>query len=206
MSDAVAPSPAAPSGRYSAVAIAFHWVIAVLLVSMVFYGWWMEGLRDQLFAGEVSAETVSGAYNWHKTAGILILLLSLARLAWRLSHKPPALPGHMKPWERYFARFTHVAFYAVMIGVPIGGYVTASSFGDSFPILLFNEIALPKLPVPQTDSFQSFSGSAHGAGGWVILVLLALHAGGALKHHLLDRDGVLTRMIPGLTIPPQTKA
>ncbi|MGJ3232228.1 MAG: cytochrome b [Oceanicaulis sp.] len=206
MSDAVAPSPAAPSGRYSAVAIAFHWVIAVLLVSMVFYGWWMEGLREQLFAGEVSVETVSGAYNWHKTAGILVLLLSLGRLAWRLTHKPPALPAHMKAWERLFARFTHVAFYAVMIGVPIGGYVTASSFGDNFPILLFNEIALPKLLVPQTEAFQGFAGSAHGAGGWVILVLLAIHAGGALKHHFLDRDGVLTRMIPGLSIPPQDKA
>ncbi|MEQ8406577.1 MAG: cytochrome b [Oceanicaulis sp.] len=206
MSDAVAPSPAAPSGRYSAVAIAFHWVIAALLVSMVFYGWWMEGLREALGRGEVSVGYVSGAYNWHKTAGILVLLLSLGRLAWRLTHKPPALPGHMKSWERLFARFTHVAFYAVMIGAPLGGYVTASAFGDSFPILLFNEITLPKLPVPQSSEFREFAGSAHGAGGWVILVLLALHAGGALKHHILDRDGVLTRMIPGLNVPPQNKA
>lgn len=206
MSDVVAPSPAAPSGRYSAVAIAFHWVIAALLVSMVFYGWWMEGLRDQAFAGEVSLETVGAAYNWHKTAGILILLLSLARLGWRLTHTPPALPAGTPGWQRIVARATHVGFYAVMIGVPIGGYVTASSFGDTFPILLFNEIALPKLPVPQTEDFQSFAGSAHGAAGWVILVLLALHAGAALKHHLVDRDGVLLRMIPGLNIPKQDKA
>ena len=206
MSDAVAPSPAAPSGRYSAVAIAFHWVIAVLLVSMVFYGWWMEGLREALGRGEVSIALVSGAYNWHKTAGIAILLLSLARLGWRLSHKPPALPGHMKRWERLFARFTHVAFYAVMIGLPIGGYVVASSYAPQLPILLFNEIQLPALPVPKTTEFQEFSGSAHGAGGWVILVLLAIHAGAALKHHFLDRDGVLLRMIPGLNIPRQDKA
>ncbi|MFW6413570.1 MAG: cytochrome b [Oceanicaulis sp.] len=206
MSDAVAPSPAAPSGRYSAVAIAFHWTIAFLLVGMVFYGWWMEGLREGLGTGETTFEQVGAAYNWHKTVGILILLLSLGRLAWRLTHKPPALPAHMKTWERYFARFTHVAFYAVMIGVPLGGYVAASAFGDAFPILLFNEIALPKLPVPQTSDFQAFSGSAHGAGGWVILVLLALHAGGALKHHFLDRDGVLTRMIPGLNVPKQDRA
>ena len=206
MSDAAAPSPTTPSGRYTSVAIAFHWVIAVLLVSMVFYGWWVEGLREQLFAGEVSVDLVSGAYNWHKTAGIAILLLSLARLGWRLSHTAPALPAETPGWQRIVARATHVGFYAVMIGAPIGGYVTASSFGDSFPILLFNEIALPKLPVPQTEAFQGFAGSVHGAGGWVILVLLALHAGAALKHHFLDRDGVLTRMIPGLNIPPQDRA
>ncbi|MFW5661775.1 MAG: cytochrome b [Oceanicaulis sp.] len=201
MSDAVAPSHSAPSGRYSAVAIAFHWVIAILLVSMVFYGWWMEDLT----VADTSLGFVIGAFNWHKTVGILILVLSLARLAWRLTHRPPALPSHMKRWERLFARFTHVAFYAAMIGVPIGGYVTASAFGDSFPILLFNELALPKLPVPQTTEFQEFSASAHGAGGWVILVLLALHAAGALKHHFVDRDGVLLRMIPGLNVPRQDR-
>jgi len=179
MSDAVAPSPAAPSGRYSAVAIALHWIIAILLVGMVFYGWWMEDLRDALRAGDISIGFLSGAYNWHKTVGITILVLSLARLAWRLSHKPPALPEHMKSYEKFF---------------------------DSFPILFLNELALPKLPVPQTEGFRGFAGSAHGAGGWVILVLLAIHAGGALKHHFLDRDGVLLRMIPGLNLPKQDKA
>ncbi|MGX6648304.1 cytochrome b [Maricaulaceae bacterium MS644] len=206
MSDAVAPSPATPSGRYTAVAIALHWIIAILLVGMVFYGWWMEDLRDALGAGEISIGFLSGAYNWHKTVGITILVLSLARLAWRLSHKPPALPSHMKSYEKILARFTHVGFYAVMIGVPLGGYVVASSFGDMFPILFLNEVTLPKLPVPQTEGFREFAGSAHGAGGWVILVLLALHAGAALKHHLVDRDGVLLRMIPGLNIPKQDKA
>jgi len=208
MADATAaPGPAHPeSKRYTSVAIAFHWGIAALLVGMVFYGWWMEGLRDAANEGEVSFATVQSAYNWHKTTGIAILVLSLARLGWRFTHKVPPLPPHMNAFERVAARFTHVGFYAVMIGAPIGGYITASSYGDLFPILLFNEIALPKLPVPQTEAFQQLSGSAHGAGGWVILVLLALHAGAALKHHFVDRDGVLQRMIPGLNVPPQDKA
>lgn len=200
-----APSPA-PSKRYTTVAIALHWVIAVMLVSMVFFGWWMEELRELAQAGEMSFGAVQAAYNWHKTAGITILILSLARLAWRLTHPVPPLPAGTPGWQAFAARFTHIAFYAVMIGAPIGGYVTASSYGDLFPILLFNEIALPKLPVPQTEDFQAFSGSMHGAGGWVILVLLAVHAGAALKHHVLDRDGVLQRMIPGLNVPPQDKA
>lgn len=187
--------------RYTAVAITLHWIIAVLLVSMVFYGWWMEGLVDPMMRGEVSVGYVQGAYNWHKTAGIIILVLSLARLVWRLTHPAPALPTGMKSWERIGARFTHFAFYAVMIGAPIGGWVTASA--TQFPNKMFNSDALllPRLPVPQTDSFYEFASSMHGAAGWVVLILLVLHVGAALKHHFVNRDGVLARMIPGLNAP-----
>ncbi len=189
---------------YTTVAIAFHWVIAIMLVSMVFYGWWMEGLRDLALTGEMTFAEVQAAYNWHKTAGITILILSLARLAWRFTHPVPPLPVPMKPWETILARFTHIAFYAVMIGAPIGGWVTASA--TNFPTRLFNieGFDLPRLPVPQTEGFYELAGSMHGAGGWVILGLLALHAGAALKHHFLDRDGTLQRMIPGLNTPTQT--
>jgi cytochrome b561 len=184
------------TGRYTAVAIALHWIIAVMLVSMVFYGWWMEGLSEAAATGEVSFTEVQAAYNWHKTAGIIILLLSLARLAWRFTHPVPPLPSGMKPWEVLLARVTHIAFYAVMIGAPIGGWVTASA--TQFPTRLFNMegFILPRLPVPQTEGFFEFAGSMHSAGGWVILVLLALHAGAALKHEFVDKDGVLARMIP----------
>ncbi len=211
MTDAAASDPLQPEGghpesrRYTSVAIAFHWVIAVLLVGMVFYGWWMEGLRDAANEGEVSFATVQSAYNWHKTTGITILILSLARLGWRFTHKVPPLPAHMNGLERFAARFTHVGFYAVMIGAPIGGWVTASA--TNFPTHLFNvdALVLPRLPVPQSSEFYETAGSVHGAGGWVILILLTLHAGAALKHHFVDRDGVLQRMIPGLNVPPQTK-
>ncbi|MCR9128021.1 MAG: cytochrome b [Alphaproteobacteria bacterium] len=204
MTAETAPSPT-PSSRYTTVAIALHWVIAVMLVSMVFYGWWMEELRDLALAGEMTFGEVQAAYNWHKTAGIIILVLSLGRLAWRLTHPVPPLPAATPGWQAFLARFTHVAFYAVMIGAPIGGWVTASS--TQFPTHLFNvdALTLPRLPVPQTEGFYELAGSMHGAGGWVILILLALHAGAALKHHFIDRDGILQRMIPGLNTPPQTK-
>ncbi|TGY88474.1 cytochrome b [Marinicauda algicola] len=200
MSDTAKPTA---SDRYGAVSIFFHWTIAALMVGMVFYGWWMEGVREAAFAGEASFSAASSAYNWHKTIGIAVLALSLARLGWRLGHPVPPLPAHMAAWEKGLARFTHVAFYVLMIGMPIGGYVAASSFTGNFPILLFDAVELPKLPVPQTSDFQELSGSLHGAGGWVILGVLALHVAGALKHHIVDRDGVLTRMIPGLDVPEQ---
>ncbi len=201
MAAETAPSPA-PSSRYTTVAIVFHWVIAIMLVSMVFYGWWME----ELSISDDGVGFVQGAYNWHKTAGITILILSLARLGWRLTHPVPPLPAGTPGWQAFVARFTHVAFYAVMIGAPIGGWITASA--TRFPTKLFNAdaLTLPRLPAPQTDQFYELASSIHGAGGWVILTLLALHAGAALKHHVLDRDGVLQRMIPGLNVPSQDKA
>lgn len=192
-----------PGERYGAVSIFFHWTIAALIVGNIFFAWWMEGVRDAAFEGEASFALAGSVYNWHKTIGIAILALSLARLGWRLGHPVPPLPDRMKTWEKGLARFTHVAFYVLMIAMPIGGYVAASAFTANFPILLFDAIELPKLPVPQTSDFQSLAGSVHGAGGWVIFAVLFLHVAGALKHHLLDRDGVLTRMIPGLEIPSQ---
>jgi cytochrome b561 len=190
--------------RYTSVAIALHWLLAIAMLGMVFFGLWMEGLREQLNDPERASlelfQQVQAAFNWHKTVGIAILVLSLFRLFWRLTHKVPPLPDKMKGWEKAAARTTHVLFYALMIGLPIGGYVAASSFGDTFPILAFNnpDLALPKLPVPQTEEFQQMTGQAHGLGGRVVLLLTLLHVGAALKHHFLDRDDTLARMLPFL--------
>ena len=189
--------------RYTTVAIILHWLIAVMLVSLVFVGWWMEDLGEAARAGEISFGQVQAVYNWHKTAGILVLLLSLARLGWRFTHPVPALPATMKPWEALGARAAHIGFYVVMIGMPLIGWAMVSN--SSLPTRLFNieGFNLPGLPVPDVEAVHEVLGSAHSAGGWVILMLLALHAGAALKHHFLDRDGVLNRMVPGLNVPPQ---
>jgi len=187
------------SQRYTGVAIALHWILAALLVGMVFYAWNMEELKETLFAGgDVTIGEVQFAYNMHKTVGLLILALSLGRLAWRLTHPAPALPEGMAGWERLAATATHWAFYAVMIGLPLGGLVAASAAEP--PTLLFNnpDLVLPKLPVPQTEGFQNVTGSVHGAGGWVIFGLLGLHVAAALKHQFINKDGLIGRMIPFL--------
>ena len=186
--------------RYNGVAMALHWVIAILLISMVFWGWWMEDLREGALTGEVAFEKVEFAYNWHKTAGILILLLSLARLAWRFINPPPPLSPNLKPYEKFGAHGVHIAFYGVMIGAPIMGWVTASA--GQFPSKLFNsDLLLPRLPVPQNEDLEALAGSLHGMSGWIIFALLALHVGAALKHQIIDKDGNLARMIPFLPAP-----
>lgn len=182
--------------RYTAIAVLLHWLMAALLVGMIFMGWQMEDLRERALAGEMSFAEVQTWYNWHKTIGISLLVLALARLVWRLTHKAPPLPEGMKPWEAVAARATHIAFYAVMIGMPVGGWLTASA--TNFPSYIANNPALelPHLPVPN-DLYETF-GAMHSAGAWVILALLALHVGAALKHHFVNKDDVLTRMIPFL--------
>ncbi len=182
--------------RYTAIAIILHWIIAALLIGMVFFGWYMEDLSHGFQAGEVSLESVLQAYNWHKTIGLLILLLSLGRLAWRLTHKTPGMPEGMKSWEKLAAQAVHWAFYGIMIGMPIMGWISASA--AEFDSFLFNnpDMTMPRLPVPQSEGLHNVTGSIHGAGGWPILILFALHAGAALKHQLVNKDGLLHRMIP----------
>ncbi|WP_440957599.1 cytochrome b [Oceanicaulis sp. LC35] len=194
---------ATASSRYTTVAIILHWLIAAMLISLIFVGWWMEDLGAAARAGEVSFDFTRGVYNWHKTAGILVLVLSLVRLGWRLTHPAPALPSGMKPWEAFAAKAIHKLFYVVMIGLPLIGWLMVSN--SSLPTRLFNieGFNLPGLPVPDSEFLHEALESAHGAGAWVIIVLLALHAGAALKHHIIERDGVLTRMLPFVNVPKQ---
>ncbi|MCC5981911.1 MAG: cytochrome b [Oceanicaulis sp.] len=182
--------------RYTAVAIILHWLMAALIIGMIFLGWAMEGMREQALAGQMSFAEVQAFYNWHKTIGIGLLILALARLGWRLTHPVPPLPAGMKSWERVAARLSHTGFYVIMIAMPVGGWLTASA--TNFPSYIANNPALelPHLPVP--NALYETLGAMHGAGAWVIFAFLALHIGAALKHHFGDRDDVLTRMIPFL--------
>jgi cytochrome b561 len=182
--------------RYTAVAITLHWLMAAALVGMIFMGWRMEDMRDLALAGDLTFAEVQTYYNWHKTIGISLLVLALARLGWRFTHKVPPMPDTMKPWEKLAARATHIAFYAVMIAVPVFGWLTASA--TNFPSYLANNPALELPHLPVSNDLYEPLGSIHGAGGWVIFALLALHAGAALKHHFINKDAVLTRMIPFL--------
>lgn len=189
------------TNRYTGVAIVLHWLIAVMLVVLIVVGWQAGDMREALLSGQetdTTLEDVTFIFNMHKTFGMLVLLLSLARLAWRFTHQTPPLPETMAGWEKFAARFTHIGFYVLMIGMPLGGWVVASSSG--LPSYMFDSAALrlPDLPVPESESLHDFSAWLHGRGGWAILILLALHAGAALKHHIIDKDDVLSRMLPFL--------
>lgn len=180
------PDGVAP-GRYTSVAKALHWAIAVLIIGQLIGGVVMHKLPgDAPFKYE--------AYQFHKSFGLIVLALSVFRLGWRLTHKAPPLPAHTSGWERVLARFTHVAFYVLIIAVPLAGWlmVSASPYPSEF-FLLTGIVDLPGAGILSADAWAE----AHEYMAFAIIGLLALHVAGALKHRYVDHDGVLSRMLPG---------
>ena len=181
--------------RYGAVAIALHWTIAVLIVGLIAVGVYMHELP-------LSHPDKFKLYQLHKSFGITVLLLSLARLVWRLTHPAPPLPDDMADWEKGIARATHFIFYALIIVTPLVGWAMVSASVFNIDTKLFGVIPWPHLPVLSTlenkEPVEEALKGAHELLGFAITGLLALHIAAALKHHFVNKDDVLTRMIPFL--------
>jgi len=174
--------------RYSAVAIALHWLIALAIVALVVIGIVMTGLPDTDLTRKFAL------YQLHKSLGITVLALSLLRLAWRLTHRPPPLPGTLKPWERRAAWATHIGFYGLIIVIPLLGWAMVSASPYNIPTVLWGEIPWPHLRVPKS-AFEAFR-TGHVLLAFGAIALLVLHVAAALKHHYILRDDVLARMLP----------
>ena len=130
----------------------------------------------------------------HKALGITILVLTLVRIAWRLSHPKIPPPAGMPVWQKQAARVSHLLFYGLLIGLPLGGWAASSAGGRV--VEWFGLFPLPMLPVPLDRDLAGTFMDAHELGVKVLYVLLAIHVLAALKHHFVDRDGVLRRMVP----------
>ncbi len=171
--------------RYSPVARAFHWLLAVAIIGSFSVGAYMADLP--------LSPTKLKLYNWHKWAGVVILTLSALRLLWRLTHRPPAdLP--MPAWQRQAAHAAHWAMYALFFAVPLVGWAYSSAAG--FPIVLFGVLPLPDFVSPNRELAEAIK-PWHGNLAWLLAGVVVLHVAGALKHHFVDRDGLLQRMLPG---------
>lgn len=173
-----------PTQRYSYTAITLHWLLALLLAFQIALGWALEGDNSpELFA----------RYQLHKSVGITILLLSLARLALRLfAPRPPASEG--PAWTRALAGTVHWLFYLVMILGPITGWLIVSTARVQVPTLLYGLFPWPHLPVGR--SWHEPAEAIHGAMAWLAIGLFALHIAGALRHQWLLGKPELQRMIP----------
>lgn len=186
---------AARSG-YSRISITLHWLIALLLVGNFVGGL----LLEDLINSSVPAERQLGftIVQLHKSMGLTILMLSLLRLLTRLAVGTPPLPAHMTPVERSLARLTHWGFYAVMILVPLSGWVMVSASPLGFPTIWFGLFEWPHLPVETSKATSGAAAEVHEVIAFLGAGLFVLHVAGALKHHFLDRDDVLARMLPFL--------
>ena len=178
--------PLISTARYSGVAIALHWLIAVL-IAINFVAAWIADSFPKPQHMQIMAN--------HKAFGITILLLSLVRLAWRLGHRPPAdLP--MRRWESVLAHSVHRLLYALMIGIPLVGWIMVSLFSGGKPVSLFGLFGFPGLPLAANHALGETFGEVHGTLAIGMLVLIGLHVAGALKHQILEKKPQLQRMLP----------
>lgn len=181
---------AASAARYTLTAIVLHWVLGLSLVAMFGLGLYMAELPFSPWRLKL--------YNWHKWAGITLLALSALRLLWRLTHQPPALPAAMQAampaWQRWAHHATHHGLYALFFVVPLVGWAYSSAAG--FPVVVFGVWPLPDW-VPVSKDLADAIKPWHEITAFSLAGLVVLHVGAALKHQLIDRDGLLARMWPG---------
>lgn len=187
---------AAAQDRYTSVAIALHWLIAFMVVGQIAGGLFMHNLDDD------QAKLKFELYQWHKSFGVSVLLLTLVRLGWRLTHKAPALPAAMPAWERLAARGALVGFYVLLVAIPLAGWalVSSSPYADSVQTYLFGVIHWPHLPfftgVEDREAVSDGFAEIHEYLAFAMIGLIGLHVAAALKHHFINKDSVLAHMLP----------
>jgi cytochrome b561 len=176
---------AAPS--YTRTAIALHWLIAAL----IFFAWPLGVYMVDL---PLSPQKLH-YYSWHKWAGVVVFALALARLAWRAGHPAPALPAAMPRWQKAAAAGLHHLLYVLLLAIPLTGWLMSSAKG--FQTVLFTVLPLPDL-LAKDKALGDLLDLVHEALNWGLLALVVVHVAASLKHHLVDRDDILSRMLPFL--------
>jgi cytochrome b561 len=169
--------------RYSAVAIGLHWFLAAVIAAGFAIG--------LLMADEPPSPTRVRWIAYHKWIGVTILIFSALRLLWRLSRRPPALPGSMPPWQQKAAKWVHRALYLCFFIVPLVGWAYSSALG--FHVVYLGLIQLPDL-APKDKALADVLIQVHATLAWTLATLVGVHVAAALKHHFVDKDAVLSRM------------
>ena len=190
-----APSHSLSTGSYNVVSRWLHWIIAGLILFMIFLGWRLDS-HDSLRLERV---------NLHKSVGILILLLSVVRIGFRVAYKAPPEPP-MPKWQALAAKTLHFGFYVMMIGMPLLGWLMVSTSTRPIPFFGLEWPHIPGVPVgktPQAHEFHEFTETLHGLGAKLIIYLMVpLHVIAALVHQFKDKDTVVEHMVPGLKPEP----
>ena len=171
--------------HYTRTAKALHWLMALLIFGLLALGFYMADLP-------LSPEKLK-LYSWHKWAGVTVFLLLLARVAWRFTHTPPAMPWQMSKLQRLAAHAGHIALYVLMIGIPLSGWLMSSAKG--FQTVWFGVLPIPDL-IPKNKEVGDALKEVHESLNVLLIVVLIAHIAAALKHHFIDKDDVLVRILP----------
>jgi cytochrome b561 len=176
--------------RYTATAQWLHWITALLILATIPIAWQMVEMKPG-----IPVRTVY--FTAHKSVGVTILLLALARLIWFSWHAAPPIPRAWPRWAVLTAKTNHMLLYILLLGMPASGYLRSATDGHGISYLgLFN---LPHLP--QDDPVSRLALAIHHGLQWPLYALVVLHVLGAAWHVVIRRDGALDRMLP-----PQTGA
>jgi len=172
--------------RWGPVSQAFHWIIVLLILGLAIVG---------LTMGELpKTPKYFWVYTAHKSTGLLVLALVIARLGWRLyAGKPEPVPG-TPTWQERIATITHWLLYGLILAMPISGWLYDSASGLR-PFRWYGLFDVPKLSPPD-EALRNLSHEVHEWGFWVLLALVVAHAGAAAYHHFFQRDATLVRMLP----------
>lgn len=186
--------PQDPVRRYANGAVAFHWITAALVLTQV-----VIGFAFAEFVGEGPQK--AQLFTWHKTLGAIILLLTIARLIYRLNNPPPPFPPELPRWERLSAVWNHRAFYFLLIVLPLTGLIAVSGHTDGWFTPLVGGVPLPVVPGVSKETGE-MSGDVHVVLVFTTIALLLLHVAAALKQQFFDR----TRQTSGRMPPFQPKS
>ncbi|MBI3441446.1 MAG: cytochrome b/b6 domain-containing protein [Proteobacteria bacterium] len=171
--------------QYGAVTKTFHWGTALIVIFLLALG---------LFMGDLPNGTLKlQAFNLHKSLGITVLVLTLCRFCWHLISRFPGPVETLKPWENLLSKILIKSLYVLLIAQPLIGWIFSSAAGRS--VHVFGLAVLPDLVSPDKSLAKSFR-ELHGDIGTIIMIIVGLHIVVALKHHFLDKDQVLRRMLP----------
>jgi cytochrome b561 len=173
--------------RYTRTAIILHWLIALLIFAAIPLGYYMHDLP-------LSPHKLH-MYSYHKWIGVTVLLLAVIRLTWRATHRPPRLPDTMLRWEKIAAESVHYLLYAMIFAIPFSGWLMSSAMG--FQTVWFGVLPLPDL-VGKSKELGDMLHEVHELLNYGLLGLLLAHIGASLKHHFIERDDILERMLPFL--------
>ena len=175
----------APADRYTATAIALHWLIFVSIAC---------GFTLAVYMVDLPLSPAKLKYfSWHKWIGVTVFMLALVRVAWRLTHRAPPHTAALPPWQRRAAAIMHGALYVLMLVIPLTGWIYSSAAG--VPTVYLGVISLPDLVV-KDKALAELMKSVHVTLNYTLLVLVVMHAAAALQHHFFIRDNVLSRMLP----------
>ena len=181
------------SPSYTRIAKALHWLLALAIVLTFSFGVYMVELP---FSPQRLKQ-----YNWHKWAGMTILILSALRLLWRLTHRPPALAAHLPAWQRLASSSTHAVMYALFFAIPLAGWAYSCALG--FPIVLYGMIELPCMLARDVELAKTLK-LVHQYLAYSLAALVSVHVLAALQHQFILKDGLLSRM--GLGKPSSTSS